>query len=62
MSEVQEVMRTSQSVFAHPQGSFQVTQDRDLSKIPLFPGKGLKGVGLRSPRGVLKAGWILSPR
>lgn len=49
-SKVQEVMGTLQSAFAHPRGPSQVTQDRDLSKIPLLPGKGLSAVELKSPR------------
>ena len=49
MSKVQEVMGTSQSAFAHPRGPSQVMQDRDLSKIPPLPGKGLSGVALKSP-------------
>lgn len=50
MSKVQEVVRTSQSALAQPQGPSQVTQNRNLSKIPLLPNKGLSGVGLKSPR------------
>lgn len=49
MSEVCKVMGTSHSAFSHPRGPSQVTQDRDLSKIPLLPGKSLSVVGLKSP-------------
>lgn len=49
-SKVQEVVRTTQSALAQPQGPSQVTQNRNLSRIPLLPKKSLSGVGLKSPR------------